>query len=254
MKYAIQTNVWSNEIHANLPELMSQIGRAGYDGFEIGAHRLDLSEPDQIIELLRRHGLQVSAMHLHGELHNPDTISEKMTFYKEAIIYTRKIQAPFVLLSGRPKDSRKTEQELVYETKSLNQIGMLCANQQLVLCYHNHYWELSDNLRELEYLVNNTLPALVSLALDVAWVYRSGYDPADIIRKFKSRIRYLHLKDTLADHFIEPGKGLLDFKSILGEARTLELSWLAIERDEVLSEAFASAKSSLGFIKDTYNG
>jgi sugar phosphate isomerase/epimerase len=66
MKVAIQTNVWSPERHQNLDDMFNEIAGAGYDGFESGAHRIDLTQPDQFRALAAKHKLQIAGLHIHN--------------------------------------------------------------------------------------------------------------------------------------------------------------------------------------------
>jgi sugar phosphate isomerase/epimerase len=253
MKIAIQTNVWNNQFHQNLPELLAEIKSAGYDGLEIGAHRLDLSRPGAFVELLNRSGLAVSGLHVHGELHNPEAIQPLYDFYTQAAHFAAAVGAPFLLISGKPKENGKTQPELAAEVEVLQRVSDICRQQGLLLCYHNHYWELQQELRELEYLVAHTQQQDFGLALDVAWVHRAGHRPADIIHRFKERVLYLHMKDTTPDRFTDLGQGDVDFTAVKQAIQGLPLPWLAVERDEVLPEALASARACRDYLRTLFS-
>gem|GEM_PF-4159922 len=62
------------------------------------------------------------------------------------------------------------------------------------LQYHNHYWEIENDYRELRYLVEHTDAARVSLLLDVGWVNRVNGNPAQAVALFRARIAAFHLR------------------------------------------------------------
>ena len=77
MKIAIQSNAWSDEIHANhLAQILSEISAAGYQGVETGAHRLKSYQPEVIKNLLRENGLLSAGIHTHGILYDPQAMEE----------------------------------------------------------------------------------------------------------------------------------------------------------------------------------
>jgi sugar phosphate isomerase/epimerase len=252
MKIAIQTNVWSAAYHQDLPALLSEIRSAGYDGFEIGAHRLDLSRPGVFAELLASSQLAVAGLHIHGELHNPPSVEPLYDFYTQAAKFAAAVAAPFILISGKPKQSPKTELELASELQVLQRLSKICTDHGLSLGYHNHYWELEQGCRELDYLVSHSSPNDFGLALDIAWVHRAGYQPAKIIHTYRERIKYLHIKDTLSDRFTDLGEGQVDLVSVKHAIQSLSLPWLTVERDEVLPDALHSAQACREYLRNLF--
>ncbi len=245
MKIGIQSNLWSSERHQDLDNLLAEIAGAGYEGFEIGAHRVPLDDPDQMNALLRKHNLQITGMHTHGELHNPEAMQERLPAIEQAARYAAAVGAPYVMISGKAKRG-KTEAELAAESQMLNQIGQLCAGFGVHLLYHNHFWELEDDLREYRAIVSATDPRLLSLAMDVGWVKRAGLDPLEVIPQFKNRLAYFHLKDYRVQHYVtdewtDLGEGYVGIPQIVELLKGYGDVWLTYERDEVLDNAAENA-------------
>jgi sugar phosphate isomerase/epimerase len=245
MPVAIQSNVWYGQLHrSDLAGVLEQIARAGYDGAEIGAHKLNLDAPQEFNDLLTRFGLVASGIHVHGEIFTPAEMDARQEDFEKAARFARAVHASSVIISGRAKEG-KSEAELLAEVNSLHRVADICQAQDLPLFYHSHNWELVDDLRELRYLMTNTDPEKISLALDIGWVQRAGYDPLKVIDEFYPRIGYLHLKDTLDDRWTEVGRGTVDFPAILTDLNQRGFfGWLTVERDEELEKAFESAKIS----------
>lgn len=252
MPLAIQSNVWFNRLHrSDLPGVLEQIARAGYDGAEIGAHKLNLDDPDGFNALTARHGLAVAGIHTHGELFTPAEIRSNQEYFSKATHFARAVHSTCVLVSGKPKEGGKSDADLSAEIESLHWLADLCRAQEMPMYYHTHNWELVDDLRELRYLMTNTDPEKISLALDIGWVQRAGYDPLKVIDDVYPRIRYLHLKDTRDDRWTEVGRGTVDFRAVLTDLKQRGFSgWLTVERDEELENAFESAKTSREALKN----
>ena len=252
MPVAIQSNVWFKHLHnSDLPGVLEQIARAGYDGAEIGAHKLNLDDPDEFNALTARYGLVVAGIHIHGEIFTPAEIRANQENFTKAIHFAHAVQASCVLVSGRLKEGGKTDADLSAEVNSLHWLAGICQVQEMPLYYHTHNWELADDLRELRYLIENTDPEKISLALDIGWVQRAGYDPLKVIDEFYPRIRYFHLKDTIDERWTEVGQGMVDFRGLLANLNQCGYSgWLTVERDGELENAFESAKTSRESLRD----
>lgn len=253
MKIAIQSNAWSNEIHSNhLAQMLTEIADAGYQGVEIGAHRLDQDHPETFVQLLKEKGLELAGIHTHGELFDPEAMQEAMPRIEKAIKYAAAVKSPMVMFSGKAKPG-KTEADQAHEAKILDQIGKLVHQHGMNLCYHNHYWEIEHNQKELRYLIEHTNPEYVSLLLDVGWVHRAGGRPEDVIPEFLPRIRAFHfkdfrVKDAANDTWTELGQGYVDFPKILDTIRGKGDYWIIVERDETMPDAAESARISAQYL------
>ena len=252
MPVAMQTNAWLDQLHhSELATVIEQIARAGYDAVEIGAQRLNLNDPEAFIALTTHHKLSVAGIHTGGEIFTPAEMRANREFFEKAARFARAVHASCVLVSGKPKEDGKTDTDLSSEVESLHWLADICQAQGMPLNYHTHNWELADNLRELRYLMAHTDSEKISLALDIGWVQRAGYDPLKVIDEFSPRIRYLHLKDTRDDRWTEIGRGTVDFPAILADLNRRGYSgWLTVERDEELENAFESAKTSRDSLRE----
>jgi sugar phosphate isomerase/epimerase len=73
----------------------------------------------------------------------------------------------------------------------------LKENYNLTFCYHNHGYEFvpQGNGTLFDYIAANTDANYVSFELDIVWAYLPGYNPAELIKKYPSRFRLMHVKD-----------------------------------------------------------
>jgi sugar phosphate isomerase/epimerase len=249
MKIGIQTRPWGPEKNCqHLPEVLAEIASAGYDGVEIGAQHLDISKPDAFRQLATSHGLQPVAIHVGGEIYNPQAVQEALENLERAAVFAAQAGAMFLAFSGKAKENKSVE-EFQIEAESLSRVGQLCRENGIRLAYHNHYWEIQDGCRELRYLCDHTEPALVSLCLDVAWVHRAGGNPAEVAKTFLDRIAYWHIKDTTDTEWREVGCGDLDFDALFAVIRKREWPWLVVEQDETQRAPVKSARMSREYLR-----
>jgi sugar phosphate isomerase/epimerase len=253
MKIGIQTRPWGPEKNRqHLPEVLADVVSAGYDGIEIGAQHLDIAKPREFRESVSGFRLQVAGIHVGGEIYNPQAVKDALDNLERTIAFASEAGAMFLPFSGKAK-SNKSEDEFGIEAESLNRIGELCRARGLRLAYHNHYWEIANDCRELRYLCNHTDPARVSLCLDVAWVHRAGGKPAQVAREFLDRIAYFHIKDTTADEWKELGNGDVDLSGVLQIARERAFPWLIVEQDETQLAPVISACVSREYLRTQWN-
>jgi len=244
MKIGIQSNVWSSERHEDLDSVLAEISSAGYDGVEIGAHRVNLDDPAAMNRMLAKHGLQIAGLHTHAELHNPEAAASYLPMIEGAIRYAAAVSAPYVLISGKAKRG-KSEAELALQGQMLNQIGQKCAEAGVQLLYHNHFWEIEADLREYRSIIAQTDPALLSLAMDVGWVKRAGQNPLEVIPAFIDRLAYFHLKDfrvyapeEIREEWTDIGVGYVRIPQVVELVKSYGVEvWLTYERDGVLPNA-----------------
>lgn len=248
MKIGIQTRPWGPELNRqDLGQVMAEIAAAGYDGIEIGAQHLDITQPEPFCSLVAGHGLEVVGIHVGGEIYDPDSVARALRDLEQTVAFAAQVGAPYLPFSGRPKLD-KTEEEHRNQAASLNRLGRLCADHGLKLCYHNHYWEIEDGCAELRYLCQHTDPDLVWLCLDVGWVERAGGSPLEVAREFLERVAYFHFKDTKDDLWMEVGQGTVDFAGLLGIIGGTALPWSVVEQDETQRAPAESARLSREYL------
>jgi inosose dehydratase len=130
--------------------------------------------------------------------------------------------------------------------RRLTELGKRTADLGIPIGYHHHMGSLGESPDEVDRILEATDLAFVKLQLDTAHYLRGGGDPAGPIRKYASRLLFLHLKDVRRRtpepgakdqrpyQFVELGQGRADFKSVfaaLGDAKFQ--GWIVVELDAV---------------------
>lgn len=120
------------------------------------------------------------------------------------------------------------------------------------LTYHHHMGTGVQTRGEIDRLMEQTDPDLVGLLYDSGHLVFSGEDPMEVLTKWMSRIRHVHLKDVRADKremaisakwsflkgvlegvFTVPGDGCIDFKPILDELiKAGYKGWWVVEAEQ----------------------
>jgi sugar phosphate isomerase/epimerase len=249
MKIGIQTRPWGPEANQQrLPEVLAEVRAAGYDGIEIGAQHLDITQPAPFRRLLADQGLGLAGIHVGGEIWNPQAVRDALARLEQTMAFAAAASAPHLCFSGAMKQG-KSEGELALAAENLNRIGALARNHGLRLAYHNHFWEIEDDCRELRFLRDHTDPDCVSFLLDVAWVHRGGGDPAAVASEFLPRIAYFHLKDCRGTEWLELGEGDVDLVGVIRVMSGQEFPWAVVEQDETRRAPVDSARMSRDYLR-----
>ncbi|MCD7834401.1 MAG: myo-inosose-2 dehydratase [Lachnospiraceae bacterium] len=116
----------------------------------------------------------------------------------------------------------------------LNRLGKIAREEYgISLTYHHHMGTVVQDAEETERMLSNTDPEYVSLLFDTGHFAYCGADPLEMVKKYVSRIRHVHLKDIRPDvvakvkaenmsfldgvragAFTIPGDGCIDFDPI----------------------------------------
>lgn len=249
----IQTIGWGEEANRReLPRVLAEVAAAGYTGFEIGAQHLNITDPKSLQALTAEHRLEVVGIHVGGEIGNPEAVQQALGSLRFILDYAQAVGATYIPFSGTAKQT-KTMNDLRHQADSLNQIGELCRERDLKLCYHNHFWEIHNDGVELHTICKHTDPERVSLCLDVGWIERVGGSPAALVETFFDRIAALHLKDVNDETWLELGAGTVDFAGLFDLIRRRPDWWLIVEQDEMNQHVPAeSAKISRDYLRNTF--
>jgi sugar phosphate isomerase/epimerase len=136
----------------------------------------------------------------------------------------------------------------------LNQIGEVCKNRGLQLCWHNHNKEfiaMEDGL-PFDYIMVHTDKDLVKCEMDLYWVQKGGADPLTLLKKYKNRYAILHVKDMAADSqqsFADVGSGVIDFPSIFSEAYKQGIEHYFVEKDNAV-DGLEALNQSAKYLKN----
>lgn len=242
--YSVRT-----EMERDFAGTLKKVAEMGYEGVEF-AGLFDRS-PAEVKELLAQNGLAPVSAHvpLADMLADMDKV---IADYKE--IGCRYIAIPYVDEAYRPGTPDYPE-----TLKKIEALGKKCAENGLVLMYHNHDFEFVKigGKYGLD-IMYETVPAeYLQTELDTCWVNVGGEDPAKYIDKYSGRTPVVHLKDFVMkgrekpkklydligiddggeeaseeDFSFKPvGFGVQDIPAIIAASVRSGAEWLIVEQD-----------------------
>ena len=158
-------------------------------------------------------------------------------------------------------------------TTGLEKLGKLAAEKDMKIVYHHHMGTVVQTTAEIDRLMENTDPGLVSLLFDSGHLVYSGEDELAILKKYIHRIKHVHLKDVRPEivkrvkeeklsflkavrlgAFTVPGDGCISFQPIFDVlAENHYEGWLLVEaeQDPAVANPFVYAKMAREYIRKT---
>ena len=208
------TNSWGAT--PDLEEMFGNIAKAGWEGVELISLSLDwLGTPNHLSKTLKKNGLVVSSM--FGRVDEIGSDEWKMIEReKRRIEYGSELGSKVYAFTGpkRPLNRKPTEDEF---KKFAGQVEILidhASNFGQTLAFHAHPASLAETEKEQDVLFSYV--SELQICLDVSISALMGEDPVSQLKKYASRLAYVHLKDVDYGKFCVMGQGigLIDFMEV----------------------------------------
>ena len=240
MKISVQCYTLRNEFEKDPDGTFARLRRMGFNWVETaGLYGLT---PVQFKAMVDKHELKVSGAHVGLDRVEDDFngLVEEMR-----ILGTKDVIVPWV-----PEERYKNGWDRFAETLTPKIVRLEKAG--LRFSYHNHAFEFKfqgdrpglDGFYEAG-------DARLHAQLDIYWCYKGGQDPAAYIKKLKGRILSVHLKDGTGPDtpHVAPGRGVLDWGSILAACEYSGVEVGTIEYDECVGSPFDAVEASLKYFR-----
>jgi sugar phosphate isomerase/epimerase len=194
----LQMGTFGKQLRADLPGTLIKMKELGITEVEGGGAAG--MEPEAYRKLLLDHNIKVMAI---GSTF--DSLRLNPTKY---VKLAKQLGAEQVICYWVPHSGDIfTIEDAKKAVTVFNSAGEVLAKEGLTLCYHAHGYEFGahENGTLFDYLAQNMDPRFANFQMDVFWIKQSGTDPVELLRKYPTRFKSMHLKDRL--------KGMPDSKN-----------------------------------------
>jgi sugar phosphate isomerase/epimerase len=159
----------------------------------------------------------------------------------------------YLVLAYLNANERKSLDDYKGVIETLNKAGETCQKAGVQLAYHNHDFEFvpTGGVVPYDLMLKETSPKLVKMELDLYWITKAGQSPANYFAANPGRFALVHVKDmdnTPKKFFTEVGRGVLDFKQLLAQAKKAGVKHFFVEQDETPGSPFDSIKISYDYL------
>ena len=231
-----------------LKNVIKHIAEMGYDGVEFFLYQGIPAE--EMKELLDSCGIVAFNSHVQLERLYNDAAFE--------VDYAKKLGMEAITIPYIAPEDRNEETF----SKMIGMIpvwGKLCEDAGIRLCYHNHDFEFEKSGEVL--LLERIMDSYDRLLLepDTFWIHYAGYDPSEILEKYKDRISFIHVKDYTDlnkgdfPKFTAIGTGKMDNVPVAKKASDIGVKWAVVEQDNSAIDELESAEISVKAMKKLFS-
>lgn len=233
----LQLYTLRQETGDDFPGTLKKAAEAGYRGVEFAGYG-DITAR-HMKGYLNSNGLESISSHIDIGL-----LRDKLD---EMIEYNLELGSRYIVC---PYSDFTSKEDYIKTAHFLEAAGEKCLQNGLKLCYHNHMHEFKvfDGEYGLDILYANADQQKLWAEIDTCWVYCSGLDPAEYLRKYTGRCRLVHIKDVKSresGELTEAGNGVINIKAVAAAAKEAGAEWLIVEQDTCSIPPFESINISM---------
>jgi sugar phosphate isomerase/epimerase len=228
---AAHTSIWISEAAARnrrpaeiLDEAFGGIHRAGFGRAELTEEFCAPNLLDRTLPRLARYNLDPSIVCASGAVHAQQT-AEPCRGDVAALARSFNGRATYIgfTAAAKPGGQPKTAQELATQAYQLNLMGQELQRAGAGLLLNHGIAEMRDDAREWRYMLAQTEPRFVSVALDVESAARAGANFWGLMEAAGNRLRALNLRNTRRGASQEVfGQGDVDMQQIADALRSVQ--------------------------------
>jgi sugar phosphate isomerase/epimerase len=239
----IQLYTVRKEMMADAAGTLKQLAKIGFK--ELESARSEKGnyyglQPKEIRKITEDLGMKLRSGHIHVDNDWEKSLEEATETGQQYII------------SAVLPSKGQTIEHYQASADAFNKLGEQCSKANLFFGYHNHDSEFETVNGQVLYdiLLEKTDPALVKMELDLGWVVAAGHDPFHYFSKYPGRFPLWHLKDmdTTRKQSTEFGKGQVDIKGLLKQAKQSGMKHFFMEQEEYTHTAFESIQIDYDYL------
>jgi sugar phosphate isomerase/epimerase len=244
-RLGIQLYTLRDDAQKDLAGTLAKIAEIGYTDVELLQSMKNFGmPPKELRAVLDRVHLRAPSTHLGtAELDNLQrTLDDAHVLGHQAII-----------LASLPGSAAGNLDAYRRMADKLNAAGETSNKAGIWVGFHDEAQDFKavNGVVPYDVLVQRTDPKLVRLQLDTGNCAVGGGDPLAYLDKYADRIWSYHIKDSPAigaEHDVELGKGVVDFKRLLSRMHHKQEALLYIEQESYASTPLEAARKNYAFL------
>lgn len=248
MRLAYQTNTWGGVVghpagvtsikdlyylaNGSTEKALRDISAAGYEGFELFDGNLMQYEgrEDELRRLMDELSLEMVGVYSGANFIFPEILDDELHRIETAARLASSFGAEHLVVGGgavRASGIREEDHRLVGE--GLEKVAGLAGRHGLRASFHPHLGTCVESPEQIGKAFEYTG---IDFCPDTAHLEAGGGDSAELIRTYRDRIRYVHLKDYEEGDFLPLGIGNMDLRRILDALEEIGYdAWITVELD-----------------------
>lgn len=234
-----------DDARKDLERTLTDIAGVGYKYIELLGSFDNFGMPSpKLREVLDRVGLRATSTHVGG-----DALNDLNKYLDQA----HTLGQQYIVVASLPIEGERKLDDYRKWADRLNEAGQRAQRDQIHIGFHNHAADhaLIDGKEPYALLVERTDPASVRLQLDTGNAAMGGHDPMEYMRRYHDRYWLFHIKDVpklSAANDAELGKGVIDFRRLLGSIDDVESKQLFVEQETYPGAPLESVRRDYSYI------
>jgi inosose dehydratase len=232
-------------------EALDEIARAGYAGVELFDGDLNEFGADlpRLGGALAERGLDLVAVYSGANLVFPDVLPDELWRVRRACEWASQLGAEHLVIGGgaqRPQPPGDEDYDRL--AAGLDEIARMAEGHGLVASYHPHMSTIVESPEQIARVMDRSA---IAFCPDTGHLQLGGGDPVELVRTYRERISYVHIKDVDAGGaFVPLGTGTLDVGGVMRVLdETAFEGWITVETDGWPGDPVESARTSLSYLR-----
>jgi inosose dehydratase len=254
LRVGCQTYTWEmlgDKWSGQVDDILTAMADSGYEGVEITNTMIReyAERPAEFGHALKVRGLTLAAFAYASPLGftDPANRAQELQGAEKAMRFVAEFPGVPLILGGPSTKARQdVAAKIAQAAEFYNEVGRRgkSAGVEVAFHPHSHHGSILESREEYERIMELTDPALVQWNPDTGHIVRGGQDLLDTLRRFRARIRHVHLKDVDANNRWQPlGQGICGIPAVLKflEQEAEFSGWIVAEEE---SDSAAAAPES----------
>lgn len=230
---------------------LAEISAAGYAGVELfdGDLATFADDPAVLRDALAEQRLSLVAVYSGANLVFPQILGEELWRIRRACEWAAAFDAEHLVIGGGAQRTEPpTDDDYDRVAAALAEIARIAEGHGLRPSFHPHLSTIVESPEQIERLLARSN---IGFCPDTGHLQAAGGDPVELVRTYRDRIGYVHIKD-LDDRgaFVPLGQGGLDVAGVIDVLRTTGFDgWLTVETDGWAGDATTGARASIAYLE-----
>ena len=244
-KVGIQLYTLRDDARRDLEGTLVNIARTGYKEVELLSSMNNFGmPPTQLRAILDRNGLTAPSTHVEAG------IFENL---QPQIDAANILGHRYLIVAALPDGEKLGLDDYRRWADRFNEAGARALRSNIRIGFHDEAWDFRniDGTTPYDVFVQRIDPAVVALQLDTGNAAVGGVDPLVYMQRYGPRYSLFHIKDAPsipADHDVELGKGVVNFKRLLAMIDNVDQKHLYVEQESYPGTPLESVKRDYEYI------
>jgi sugar phosphate isomerase/epimerase len=244
-RVGIQLYTLRDDARRDLEGTLVNIARVGYKEVELLSSMNNFGmPPTQLRAILDRNGLTAPSTHVEAGIF--DNLQPQ-------IDAANVLGHQYLIVASLPEGEKLGLDDYRRWADRFNEAGARALRSNIRVGFHDEAWDFRsiNGTTPYDVFVERIDPAVVALQLDTGNAAVGGRDPLDYMQRYGSRYSLFHIKDAPsigADHDVELGKGVVNFRRLLAMIDRIDEKHLYVEQETYPGVPLDSVKRDYAYI------